>query len=104
MEQAVAFTRGDLSGTARVTTVPLTTRTATARRAPRFTATRVKKLREGLKLSQPVFAASLNVSPETVKGWEQGKKRPGGPAARLLEFAERHPHLLTEGLIVSQDG
>jgi len=100
MEQAVAFTRGDRRG-ARVTTVLLTTRTASARRAPEFTAMRVKKLREGLKLSQPVFAASLNVSPETVKGWEQGKMRPGSPAARLLEFAERHPQLLTEGLILT---
>jgi DNA-binding transcriptional regulator YiaG len=101
LDEAVAFTRGDRRG-ARVTTVPVTARAATARRAPRFTATRVKRLREGLRLSQPVFAASLNVSPETVKGWEQGKKRPGGPAARLLEFAERYPELLTEALVLIQ--
>lgn len=101
LEEAVAFTRGDRRG-ARVSSVSVTARTATARRAPRFTATRVRKLREGLNLSQPVFAASLNLSPETVKGWEQGKKRPGGPAARLLEFAERHPQLLAEALVFTE--
>jgi putative transcriptional regulator len=97
LRQAVAFTRGNRAG-ARVTQIILTTRTAAGRPAPAFTPARVRRLREGLRLSQPVFAASLNVSPETVKGWEQGKKRPGGPAARLLEFAERHPRLLAEAL------
>jgi DNA-binding transcriptional regulator YiaG len=27
-----------------------------------------------MALSQPVFAAALNVSPETVRAWEQGKR------------------------------
>jgi hypothetical protein len=38
--------------------------------------------------------AALNVSPETVRAWEQGKKQPGGPAERLLQIAEKHPRLI----------
>jgi putative transcriptional regulator len=49
----------------------------------------IKKLREKLDLSQPVFAACLNVSPATVKAWEQGAKKPNGASLRLLQIVER---------------
>jgi putative transcriptional regulator len=44
-----------------------------------------------MELSQPVFAAALNVSPETIRAWEQGKREPEGATLRLLEVAEQHP-------------
>ena len=47
-----------------------------------------------MALSQPIFAAALNVSPETVRAWEQGKREPDGPTLRLLEVAEQHPEVL----------
>ena len=40
-------------------------------------------------LSQPVFAAYLNVSRNLVSDWERGVKRPGGPALRLLSLIRR---------------
>ncbi len=57
-----------------------------------------------LRLSQPVFAKLLNVSPETVKAWEQGKRVPEGAAVRLLEVAEDHPEVLRPKLRVRKGG
>ena len=58
---------------------------------PRYGSSRVRRLRERLGLSQPIFAKALNVSVATVRGWEQGARTPDGPSRRLLEVAERHP-------------
>jgi putative transcriptional regulator len=46
----------------------------------------IQKLRQQIKLSQPVFAHILNVSPSSVKHWETGEKRPGGAALKLLNL------------------
>ena len=63
---------------------------------PHYAAGRIKEIRGHLALSQPVFAAALNVSAETIRAWEQGKREPDGPTLRLLEIAERHPEVLLE--------
>lgn len=55
---------------------------------------RIKRIRAHMALSQSVFAAALNVSPETVEAWEQGKREPDRPSLRLLEVAEEHPEVL----------
>lgn len=60
---------------------------------PRYVAARIKGIRGQMALSQPVFAAALNVSPETVRAWEQGKREPDGATLRLLEVAEQHPEV-----------
>ena len=49
-------------------------------------ADRIKALREREQVSQPVFAAYLNVSRNLVSDWERGVKKPGGPALRLLNI------------------
>ena len=46
----------------------------------------IKMLRLAAKLSQPVFAEHINVSPSTVKKWETGEKHPSGPALKLLNL------------------
>lgn len=51
--------------------------------------------REGFKMSQTVFASCLNVTPATVRAWEQGQKTPSGTARRLLEIAELQPEAFT---------
>jgi putative transcriptional regulator len=51
-----------------------------------------------MELSQPVFAAALNVSPDTIRAWEQGKREPDGPTLRLLEVAKQHPEVLLDKL------
>lgn len=48
----------------------------------------IKKIRLREKVSQPVFALYLNVSPSTVKKWETGEKQPSGAALRLLNIVE----------------
>lgn len=49
----------------------------------------IRALREREAVSQPVFAAYLNVSRNLVSDWERGTKRPGGPALRLLSIVRR---------------
>lgn len=49
----------------------------------------IRALREREHVSQPVFAAYLNVSRNLVSDWERGVKRPGGPALRLLSIIQR---------------
>ena len=97
LEEALAFERGELEGV-RLCHVPITARAAAARPAPSYDARRVTALRARLKLSQSVFAGALNVSPETVRPWEQGKRCPDGAALRLLQVAARHPEVILEHL------
>ncbi|TGG93507.1 DNA-binding transcriptional regulator [Natronospirillum operosum] len=49
-----------------------------------FSADDIKRLREGLHFSQPVFAHHLHTTASTVRKWEQGETRPAGPALKLL--------------------
>ena len=93
LKEAVAFERGTLPNV-RVTRRLVTARTATAPSVPHYTAAKVRQIRKSARLSQPVFAAALNVSPETVKAWEQGKTTPHGAALRLLQIAEQHPRVV----------
>lgn len=50
-----------------------------------MTPNQIKKIRLPEKISQPVFASFLSVSPSTVKKWETGEKIPSGIALRLLK-------------------
>lgn len=49
-----------------------------------FDAADIRRLRETLKFSQPVFALHLHTTASTVRKWEQGETRPSGPALKLL--------------------
>jgi putative transcriptional regulator len=49
----------------------------------------IKKLRERLRVSQPVFARYLNTSESTVEKWETGAKQPSGMALKLLSVVEK---------------
>jgi putative transcriptional regulator len=53
----------------------------------------VKLLRSRLNLSQSAFAALLNINVRTLQGWEQGIKKPKGPAISLLSIAYKHPDI-----------
>ena len=90
LKEAVAFERGELPGV-RVRRVALTAHQASVPAAARYNKQQIAALRAQLKLSQPVFAQALNVSPETIRAWEQGKRVPEGAALRLLQVAEQHP-------------
>ncbi|WP_299979794.1 helix-turn-helix domain-containing protein [Desulfobacula sp.] len=59
-----------------------------------ITSTDIKGIRKKTNLSQAVFAKLLNVSPSSVKQWEQGKRVPTGSTKVLLELLNKSPHLL----------
>lgn len=50
----------------------------------------IRALRERENISQPVFASYLNVSKNLVSDWERGKRKPGGPALKLLNVIYKH--------------
>jgi putative transcriptional regulator len=54
----------------------------------------VRAIRKKLNVSQPVFAAMLNVPSVTAASWERGRRKPTGTALRLLDIAKRHPEVL----------
>ncbi len=54
-----------------------------------LTAEDIRSLREREMLSQPVFAHYLNVSKNLVSDWERGKRKPGGPALKLLNVIQK---------------
>jgi putative transcriptional regulator len=97
LDEAIRFEKGEDTGTI-FKAAPISAGMATVDPAPEFSARRIAAVRAKLGLTQPVFAGLLNVSPETVKAWEQGKSPPLGAAKRLLELADLHPAALLEAV------
>jgi putative transcriptional regulator len=54
----------------------------------------IRRIRQALKASQPLFAAYLNVSTNAVRSWEQGTRRPRQAALKLLMIAKKDPRAL----------
>ena len=54
-------------------------------------AAHIRGLRTRTGLSQAAFARRLNVSVETLRNWEQGKRLPQGPAHALLRIIAKAP-------------
>lgn len=46
--------------------------------------------------SQAAFAGLMGVSVRTVQDWEQGRRKPSGPAQALLRIAEQRPDVFTQ--------
>lgn len=63
---------------------------------PRYSAKDIRNIRDGLAVSQPVFAALLGVSAKAVQAWEQGDRSPAGTARRLLQLMQRAPQLFKQ--------
>ncbi len=59
-----------------------------------ITSTQIKEIRKKTKLSQTVFAKLINVSPSSVRQWEQGVRVPTGSTKVLLELLNKSPHIL----------
>jgi putative transcriptional regulator len=49
----------------------------------------IRRIRQSLKASQTTFALYLNVSPNAVRSWEQGTRRPQQAALKLLGLPGR---------------
>jgi len=50
-----------------------------------------RRIRSRLGLSQAEFSRRINVSLETVRNWEQGKRSPSGAAQALLKILDKAP-------------
>lgn len=57
-----------------------------------------KSIRAHTGLTQKEFAASIGVSLETLRNWEQKKRHPEGPARVLLALLHRNPSIVAETL------
>jgi len=86
LEDAIAYAKGNRRrGRAHVVEVP---------------AIDVRAARRKLGMSQDRFARSFGVSAATVRNWEQGRRRPEGPARVLLAVIDREPEAVRRALAV----
>lgn len=92
LEDSIAHSRGELS--LKTTTLPLP--------PPKAEARQIAQLRKRLRMSQSVFAATLNVSPKTVQSWEQGVRQPADAALRMLQVIRERPQVVR--MILSSGG
>ena len=58
----------------------------------------VVAIRSRTGLSQPAFARSIGIPLGTLKNWEQGRRRPEGPARVLLALIEKRPSIVQDEL------
>ena len=63
----------------------------------------VAALRNFIGLTQAEFAKAIGISVHTLRNWEQGRRKPEGPAIALLRIAARHPRILRENLELAID-
>lgn len=54
----------------------------------------IRAIRIRLEVSQRVFSKLLNVSPTTVRSWEQGWRVPDGASRRLIAIARDFPEVI----------
>jgi len=67
-------------------------------RVTRFAPVDVKAIRQRLAKSQAEFARMIGVSVATLQNWEQGRRRPVGPARALLKVAAANPEAVSAAL------
>jgi putative transcriptional regulator len=58
----------------------------------------IKKIRQKLNRSQSQFALMIGVSVSTLQNWEQGRRKPEGPAQALLKVAASNPKAVAAAL------
>ena len=67
-------------------------------RVTEFAPVDVKAIRQQLRKSQAEFACMIGVSVATLQNWEQGRRRPDGPAQALLKVAAVNPEAVAAAL------
>lgn len=84
LEESIAYSKGELS--LKTVTLPAP--------PPKAGADQITRLRKRFRMSQAVFAATLNVSPKTVQSWEQGVRQPADAALRMLQVIRDQPQVI----------
>ena len=59
-----------------------------------LTPAEIKSIRASVNMSQAVFARSFQLSLDTLKGWEQGKRKPDVAAANFLRMIKADPKIV----------
>jgi len=85
LRDAAAYEQGEALNL-RVTRIPA--------RPKQISPKEVRQIRQALHASQSLFATYLNVSPNAVRSWEQGTRRPRQAALKLLTIAKKNPKAL----------
>lgn len=67
-------------------------------RVTNFNPEDVRAIRARLEKSQHEFALMIGVSVATLQNWEQGRRRPDGPARALLRVAAKDPRAVARAL------
>ncbi len=67
-------------------------------RVTKIDAPEIAEIRKKLHMSQHQFALLIGVSPRTLQNWEQGRRRPVGPAQALLRVAAQNPEAVEKAL------
>ena len=63
-----------------------------------LTPAEIRTIRNSVNMSQAVFARSFQLSLDTLKGWEQGKRKPDAAAANFLRMIEADPDFVQRTL------
>ena len=58
----------------------------------------VRGIRSRLGLSQAAFASRFGIPQGTIRDWEQGRRRPEGPARVLLLVIKEEPEAVSRAL------
>ena len=87
LQDALAYQRGEATNL-RVTKIPSPPKQISAKE--------IRRIRRALHASQTLFACYLNVSPNAVRSWEQGVRRPRNATLKLLAIARRQPKILLQ--------
>jgi putative transcriptional regulator len=67
-------------------------------RVTEFAPVDIRAIRRRLLKSQSEFARMIGVSVATLQNWEQGRRRPEGPARALLKVAAENPEAVSAAL------
>ncbi len=59
-----------------------------------FNTNEIKEIRLKHNLTQDKFASLLGISVGTLKNWEQGRRKPTGPANVLIMIAKNNPEAI----------
>jgi len=83
LQQAVEYSKGNLHArTIRRTFTPV---------CESYSAEEIKEIRNGLGMTQGLFAGVIGVSKKTVESWESGRYTPDGAARRLISILQVDP-------------
>ena len=63
-----------------------------------FSPADIRLIRAGFVATQKQFARLIGISPETLRNWERGRRRPHGPARALLRAIDADPFAVARAL------